>query len=110
MVYKIAANVLSNRLKLILPEVIALNQSAFVPGRLITDNILLAYEITHFLQTKRYGADDYAAVKLDMSKAYDRVEWSFFGENDDENGFCKEMGGYYNEMCYYSLLSYQDKW
>jgi len=88
-VYKIAANVLSNRLKLILPEVIALNQSAFVPGRLITDNILLAYEITHFLQTKRYGADDYAAVKLDMSKAYDRVEWSFLEKMMMKMGFAR---------------------
>lgn len=75
MVYKIASKVLSNQK--ILPDVISLNQSAFVPGRLITDNVLLAYELTHYMQTKNKGTDCYAALKLDMSKAYDWVEWEF---------------------------------
>ena len=71
MIYKIASKVLSNRLKMLLPEIIAPNQSAFVPGRMITDNVLLAYELTHYLQTKKSGPESFAAVKLDMSKAYD---------------------------------------
>jgi len=51
-VYKIASKVLSNRLKVILLEVISLNQSAYISGWLIIDNILLAYELTHYMQTK----------------------------------------------------------
>ena len=68
---------LANRLKLILPDIIAPNQSAFVLGRLITDNVLIAYEMSHYMQNKRCGATGYATLKLDMSKARDRVEWTF---------------------------------
>lgn len=44
---------------------------------MITDNVLLAYEMTHFMQNKRRDKEGFAAIKLDMSKAYDRVEWEF---------------------------------
>nr|AAP53315.2 retrotransposon protein, putative, unclassified [Oryza sativa Japonica Group] len=79
--------VLANRLKKILPDVISPAQSAFVPGRLISDNILIAYEMTHYMRNKRSGQVGYAAFKLDMSKAYDRVEWSFLHDMMLKLGF-----------------------
>ena len=76
-VYKIVAKVLANILKLVLPHVISETQSAFVPGRLISDNILVAFETLHHMHQMRQGQVGYMALKLDMSKAYDRVEWIF---------------------------------
>lgn len=86
-IYKVVSKVLSNRLRQVLPEIITPNQSAFVPGRLISDNILIAYELTHYLLNKREGKLGYAAIKLDMSKAYDRVEWCFLRAMMTKLGF-----------------------
>lgn len=88
-VYKLISKVVANRLKQILPDYLP-NRSAFLPGRLITDNILLAYECTHYMKKKRGGQEGYAAVKLDMSKAYDRVEWHFFENMMHKMGFSEQ--------------------
>ena len=72
--YKILAKVLANRLKKVLLTCISTTHSAFVPGRLITDNALMAYEMFHSLKRKTKGQQGSFALKLDMVKAYNRVE------------------------------------
>lgn len=76
-VYKIISKVMANRLKSIIDLIISDTQSAFIPGRLITDNIMVAYEVMHFMKRKIRGKQGWMALKIDMSKAYDRVEWSY---------------------------------
>ena len=73
-VYKIISKVLTNRLKKILAHIISPVHSAFIHGRLIIDNVLVAYETLHTMNSRIQGKKGYMAVKLDMSKAYDRVE------------------------------------
>lgn len=53
------------------------DQSAFVLGSLITDKVLIALEIFHSMKNKIWSHRGTVAMKLDMSKAYNRVEWGF---------------------------------
>lgn len=75
-VSRILSKVIANQLKLLFPRVIFDAQSTFIPGRLITDNIV-AYELLHKIRNRRKWKKRQMAIKLDISKAYDRVEWTF---------------------------------
>lgn len=68
--------------------VISENESGFVPGRAIVDNIMVAYEINHHLKQKTQGKIGNVALKLNMSKAYELVEWPFLMRIMEKFGFC----------------------
>ena len=85
--YKIIAKVLANRLQKILPGIISEEQSAFVPGRNITDNVLVAFELLHYMKRKNGGQEGEIALKLDISKAYDRVNWAYLRSQMQYMGF-----------------------
>ena len=86
-IYKLILKTLANRLKALLPLLISENQSAFTSDRLITENVLVAFELTHYLNHKTSGKDSFMTIKLDMSKAFDRVEWNFIKRVMERLGF-----------------------
>jgi hypothetical protein len=86
--YKVISKVLANRLKKILLSIISPTQSAFLLERLITDNVLVAYETLHTMHARMKGKQGFMmAIKLDMSKTYDRVEWGFLEAVLEKLGF-----------------------
>jgi hypothetical protein len=76
-VFKIISKCLVNRLRPLLQDIISPVQSAFIPGRIITDNALMAFECIHAIQSNSVECSEFCAYKLDMAKAYDRVDWRF---------------------------------
>ncbi|CAJ2674072.1 unnamed protein product [Trifolium pratense] len=85
--YKLVSKVLANRLKRVLDKCISDNQSAFVPDRSILDNAMVAIEVVHFMKSKTRGKLGNVDLKLDISKAYDRIDWDHLKEVMIKMGF-----------------------
>lgn len=73
---KVIYRVLHERLVPMLSRIISPNQSGFVTGRSITENMLLSQEIIMNINKRKQHTN--VVVKLHMAKAYDRVSWIFF--------------------------------
>lgn len=74
--YKTVNKIIANRLQALLPELISPHQTSFVPDRHIIDNIVVAQEVVHSIR-KKTGKKRFMAIKVDLEKAYDRLNWSF---------------------------------
>jgi hypothetical protein len=73
--YKIVSKILASQLKILLPKIISPAQSAFVPNRNIQDNFILAHELVNGFKNKK-GKCGFMFLKMDMEKAFDRMEWN----------------------------------
>ncbi|KAA3465126.1 reverse transcriptase [Gossypium australe] len=88
--YKIISKVIVNHFQKVLNLCIEDSQGAFISGRQITGNIFVAYEILHSFKKRRGSSKKGFALKLDMSKTYDRIEWSFLEKMMSGMGFCDD--------------------
>ena len=75
-VYKIVTKILVARIRPFLDKLVSPLQSAFVLGRRSVDNAIVVQEIIHTISNKK-GRVGYMAIKVDLEKAYDKIEWSF---------------------------------
>ena len=75
-VYKVISKIIVNRIRPSIGKLIALVQITFVPRRKGINNVLIAQELFFALDRKK-GKEGYMAIKVDLEKAYDRLEWSF---------------------------------
>lgn len=83
-VYKIISKVIANRLKPLLPALISEEQTGYVEGRQILNNIIQAHEVVHSLKSnKQVGM----IIQLDLTKAYDKLSWSYIKEILKAYGF-----------------------
>jgi len=82
---KVISRIVHDRLESVLPSTISKNQSGFLKGRNISENVLLAQEIVSDIRTRGKPAN--VVIKLDMTKAYDRVNWQFLIKVLEKMGF-----------------------
>lgn len=76
MIYKVVTKIIVTRIRPLLSNLISSVQADFVPGRRGLDNVLIAQELIHSIDKKK-GKVGYMAIKVDLEKAYDKLEWSF---------------------------------
>ena len=79
-VYKIITKVIVARLRPLLDKLVSPLQTAFIPGRKGVDNAIIVQEIIHTLSKKK-GRVGYMAIKIDLEKAYDKLEWNFIRDS-----------------------------
>jgi len=75
-IYKMVTKILFHWLKHLMPSLVSPSQTAFIAGRKGTDNVITAQELVYTIEQKK-GKEGFMIIKVDLEKAYDRLEWSF---------------------------------
>ena len=88
--YKTISKIVANRLQALMPILIGPQQTSFVPGRHIIDNIVIAQEAIHSMR-KKTRKKGFMAIKVDFEKAYDRLNWEFIYETLQETRLPRDM-------------------
>lgn len=86
-IYRIITKTIANRCKHMLHNIISQTQSAFIPGRLITDNVVIGYKCLHKIRLNKGKKKGQVALKFDISKTYDMIEWGFLENVMEKLGF-----------------------
>lgn len=84
--YKVITKLLAQKLRLVMSSLVNPCQSSFIPQRQSRDNIIVAQEIFHSMHNKK-GKKGWLAIKIDLEKAYDRLNWDFIKETLVDIGF-----------------------
>ena len=102
---KIISKLIATRMAPLLPILTVPNQSGFIKGRLLSNNVLLAKEM--FYEIWKSNPSPNLALKLDMAKAYDRVQWPFLLKVLKKMGFSDMWLGMIERCvnpCWFSVL------
>ena len=75
-IYKIVTKIIIQRLRPFLDKLVSPLQAAFVSGRKGLDNMIIVQALIHMMSTKK-GNQGYMAIKIDLEKVYNRLEWQF---------------------------------
>ena len=98
-VYKIGSSCIANRIKNVLPDLINEDQTGFVPGRYIGDNLRLIYDIIYYLKNENQPG---LLISIDFEKAFDSVDWHFMEKTLKHFGFGPDIlrwiSSFYNDI------------
>lgn len=106
-VYKVITKIITNRMKPFLPYIISPNQSSFISGCSTTDNIIVLQEVAHSMN-HMVGKKRFMVIKLNLAKAYDKMEWIFIKESLELLHFPPHIVGLISECL--SSSSFSTNW